>query len=239
MNILISGGSKGLGLDICKKLLLDDSHQIVTFARKSNSQVEKLMQDNERFIFNEFDLRQIDNIKEFVNKLKREYGPIECLINNAAIGSDGILATMHDNDIKDAITINSLAPIILTKYCVKNMLLLKHGNIINISSIVANTGFNGLSVYAATKSSQIGFTKSLARELGKVNINVNAILPGFMETEMTSGIKNDNLQKILRRSPMNKLPDISSVTNMVEYLVSKNASDVTGQSFVIDAGATC
>ena len=239
MNILISGGSKGLGLDICKKLLLNESNQVITFARKSNSQVEKLMKENKRFSFNEFDLCQLDKIKEFVNKLKKDFGPIECLINNAAVGSDGILATMHDNDIKDALTINSVAPIILTKYCVKNMLLLKHGNIINISSIVANTGFNGLSVYAATKSSQIGFTKSLARELGKVNINVNAILPGFMETEMTSGIKNDNLQKILRRSPMNKLPNISSVTSMVEYLISKNANDVTGQSFVIDAGATC
>ena len=239
MNILISGGSKGLGLNICKKLLQNQSHQIITFARTTNREVEKLMRENNRFHFNEFDLCQIDRIKEFVSNLKKDFGPIECLINNAAVGSDGILATMHDSDIKDAITINSMAPIILTKYCVKNMLLLKHGKIINISSIVANTGFNGLSVYAATKSSQIGFTKSLARELGKVNINVNAILPGFMETEMTSGIKNDNLQKILRRSPMNKLPDISSVTNMVEYLVSKNASDVTGQSFVIDAGATC
>jgi len=239
VNILISGGSKGLGLDICHKLLLNKTNRIIAFARNSNDDVENLMEQNQRFSFYEFDLSNLDNIKDFVKKVKKDFGPIECLINNAAIGSDGILATMHDNDIKNAITINSLAPIILTKYCVKNMLLLKHGKIINISSIVANTGFNGLSVYAATKSSQIGFTKSLARELGKVNINVNAILPGFMETEMTSSIKNNNLQKILRRSPMNKLPDISSISNMVEYLISENANDITGQSFVIDAGATC
>ena len=118
------------------------------------------------------------------------------------------------------------------------MLLSGGGRIINISSIIANTGFNGLSVYAASKSSLIGFTKSLSRELGKAKITVNAICPGYMQTEMTSGIDQIKLDQIKRRSPMKKLISPSDITGMVIYLLSSDAQLITGADFTIDAGST-
>jgi 3-oxoacyl-[acyl-carrier protein] reductase len=159
-------------------------------------------------------------------------------MNNAAIGNDGILGTMHESQIHDLIKINIEAPILLTKYISRIMLMNQEGRIVNISSIIASTGYNGLSVYAATKSALNGFTKSLSRELGKANISVNAIAPGFMTTEMTNDLKDDKLDSIIRRSALKRLASTTDVANGVIFLLSQANDNITGTTITIDAGST-
>ena len=240
MNILVSGGTKGLGERICKKILeSNNKDKVLTFARKESESSKLLKQKyKKRFFFYEFDLSQLNLIHKFTNTLLRKHGFIDGLINNAAIGADGLLATMHEKDIKSSIDINITSQIILTKFISRNMIKMRSGSIINISSIVANTGYSGLSVYAFSKAGQIGFTKSLAREMGKVGVRVNAILPGFMETEMTSKIKERDLEKIKNRSPFKELASVEDVSDLVLYLISSKNKSITGECITIDYGSS-
>lgn len=236
--ILISGGTRGLGIEIAK-LLINNNYKVIVTGRTTNEDIENLIRLNQENIFFEsFDLKNIDKIKKFISNLSKKYGRIYGLINNAAVGYDGVLATMHENEISELLKINIEAPILLSKYVSRMMLLNNEGRIINISSIIATTGFNGLSVYGATKSALIGFTKSLSRELGRANITVNCISPGYMETEMTTGLNESKLASIKRRSPMKKLVELEDVAHAAIYLLSNEASSVTGITITVDAGST-
>ena len=145
---------------------------------------------------------------------------------------------MHESQISELIKVNIEAPIFLTKYASRSMLMKLRGRIINISSIIASTGFNGLSVYGATKASLNGFTKSLARELGKAKITVNTIAPGYMQTAMTSGLQGKKLESIKRRSPLGHLATVTDVAGTVAYLLSNDAKNITGTTITVDAGST-
>ena len=160
------------------------------------------------------------------------------LVNNAAHGTDGVLATLHEKDIAQLIRVNVEAPILLTKYLLRPMLMNRSGRIVNISSIIATTGFSGLSVYGATKAALAGFTRSLSREVGKVGITVNTVAPGYMETDMTSGLQGEKLESILRRSPLGQLAKAEDVAHAVTYLLSEKAANVTGSTITVDAGST-
>src|SRR4029079_18946479 len=139
---------------------------------------------------------------------RKSVGPIYGLVNNAAVGSDGALAIMHNTQIERLIRVNKLSPIVLTKYVVRHMMADGGGRVVNVASIVGFTGYSGLSVYGATKASMIGFTRSLAREVGALGVNVNAIAPGFMDTDMTNGLEGDRREKIARRSALRRLTDV-------------------------------
>ena len=234
--VLITGGTKGLGLSIVKELL-KSSYFVIATGRSLSADLDAVLQQTKNVAFEMLDLKN-DNVHEFIKLITKKYGRLYGLINNAAIGKDGVLATMHDSEIDEVMYVNTTASLKLTKYAVRSMLLNKKGRIINISSIIANTGFNGLSVYAASKAGLLGFTKSLAREVGKSNITVNAILPGYMKTEMTSGIEDEKLNTIIRRSPLKTLISTDDVAGMVEYLLSEKANHITGASFTLDAGST-
>jgi 3-oxoacyl-[acyl-carrier protein] reductase len=145
---------------------------------------------------------------------------------------------MHNSDIEKLVRLNTLAPIILTKYAARAMMTGGGGRIINISSIVADNGASGLSVYAATKASLLGFTRSLAREIGKLGVTVNAVAPGFMMTEMTQSMNDAQRDKIARRSALNRLVDVEDVAHAVSYLMSDGARNVTGTVLTVDAGNT-
>ncbi|MFT7399182.1 MAG: 3-oxoacyl-[acyl-carrier protein] reductase, partial [Rheinheimera aquimaris] len=160
------------------------------------------------------------------------------LINNAAVGYDGVLATMHNSEINALLNLNVQAPILLTKYLLRPMLLNQSGRIINISSIIARTGFNGLSVYAASKAALEGFTKSLSREVGKAGITVNCVAPGYMQTEMTNSLQGDKLESIKRRSPLGRLATPDDAAGAVLYLLSEQATAITGTTITVDAGST-
>ena len=185
-----------------------------------------------------FDLAGIREIPLLVRKLRKEFGSIFGLVNNAAIAFDGALAVMHDSRIEQLVRVNTLSPIVLTKYVVRSMMADGGGRIVNISSIIGSTGYSGLSVYGATKASMIGFTRSLAREVGRMGVNVNAVAPGFMRTEMTQGLGSEQLQQIERRSALRHLPDIDDVAHAVEYLLGDTAKSITGTVLTVDAGNT-
>ena len=239
-NFIVTGGSTGLGEAICKKILMDNNESVViTLARTSNNSVKELKKEfKERYFFYEFNLEKLDLIHSFIKELNKKHGSIYGLVNNAAVGADGILATMHETEIISSININITSQILLTKYVARNMIKSRSGSIVNISSIVSKTGYNGLSVYAFAKAGQVGFTKSLSRELGKVGIRVNAILPGFMETEMTSSIKTLDYERIINRSPFKKLANLEDVSDLVVYLVSPKNQSITGECITIDYGST-
>ena len=170
--------------------------------------------------------------------MRDEFGPIFGLVNNAGLGTEGLLATMHNSEIEALVRLNVLSPVILTKYVVRHMMAEGEGRIVNISSIIASTGYNGLSVYGATKAAATGFTRSLAREVGKLGITVNAIAPGFIDTELTQTLGGEGRQKIASRSALKRLPEAVDVASMVEYLFSDGGRNITGTVLTVDAGNT-
>ncbi len=236
--IIVTGASKGLGLAICKRLL-KDGYKVVGISRSMTEEFTSLQEEYLESLFLEiYDFSNTTEIQPLVRKITKSYGPIYGLINNAALGHDGVLATMHESQIKELIAVNVEAPILLTKYASRSMLIELRGRVINISSIIATTGFNGLSVYGATKSALNGFTRSLSRELGKAKITVNTIAPGYMETAMTSGLQGEKLESIKRRSPLGKLASVDDVAGTVIYLLSDDAKSITGTTITVDAGST-
>lgn len=236
--ILVTGATRGLGLAVATRLV-DEGYSVIAVGRKpSESLTELIASHPSNVCFEAFDFANIDQLHDFASGIIKRYGTPFGLVNNAAIGKDGVLGTQHEKDIEILVRVNVLAPIVLTKYISRSMMVVGEGRIINISSIIANTGFSGLSVYGATKASMIGFTKSLARELGKRNITVNAVLPGYMETGMTAALQGEKLASIVRRSPLRKLASVTEVAGSIIYLLGPDATAITGTTLTIDAGST-
>jgi 3-oxoacyl-[acyl-carrier protein] reductase len=237
-NILVTGGSRGIGLGIAKRLAGAGYNVIAAARRESEELGTAVRQSDGRLHFRACDLAVIDAIPAFAKLVRDEFGAIYGLVNNAGLGTEGLLATMHNSEIEALVQLNVLSPIILTKYIARQMMADGAGRIINISSIIASTGYNGLSVYGATKAAATGFTRSLAREVGKVGITVNAIAPGFIDTELTQNLSDEGRQRIAGRSALRRLPDVDDVARMVEYLLGDGGRNVTGAVFTIDAGNT-
>jgi 3-oxoacyl-[acyl-carrier protein] reductase len=145
---------------------------------------------------------------------------------------------MPNAKIAELVRLNTLSPIVFTKYVVRAMMADGGGRIVNVASIVAFTGYSGLSVYSATKASMLGFTRSLAREVGRMGVNVNAIAPGFLETEMTDGMTDEQRARVARRSALQRLPAVDEIGDAVAFLMSEGARSITGTVLTIDAGST-
>jgi 3-oxoacyl-[acyl-carrier protein] reductase len=210
---------------------------VIAVARRESEELREAA-DAGNLHFRGCDLSEIDAIPAFVHALRKEFGAIYGLVNNAGIGPEGLLATMRNSDIEALVRLNVLSPVILTKYIVRHMMADGEGRIVNISSIIATTGYNGLSVYGATKAAATGFTRSLAREVGKLGITVNAIAPGFIATELTQGLSDDARQRIAGRSALRRLPEADDVAGMVEYLLGQGGRNITGSVLTVDAGNT-
>jgi 3-oxoacyl-[acyl-carrier protein] reductase len=241
-NVIVTGGSRGLGLGIVRKLT-GEGYRVIAVARHMSDQLESTMEQAEQSVpgslhFMPFDLGEIQDIPKLVKTLRRNHGPIYGLVNNAAVGFDGVLALMHNSRIEQLVRVNTLSPIVLTKYVVRSMMADGGGRVVNIASIIGFTGYSGLSVYGATKASIIGFTRSLAREVGRMGVNVNSVAPGFVDTEMTQGLASEQRQQIARRSALRRLPDIDDVANAVEFLLGEKAKSITGTVLTVDAGNT-
>ena len=238
-NVLISGGTRGVGLAIARNLAAD-GYRIFALGRKESGELTKAIAEYEAGVMNfvPFDLANVDGIPDLVRELKAEHGPLYGLVNNAALGTEGLLSNMHNSDIAKLVTLNTISPIVLTKYAVRSMMTASAGRIINISSIIGFTGYSGLSVYGATKASMLGFTRSLAREVGRMGVTVNAVAPGFMDTEMTSGMSDDQRAKIAGRAALKRLVDVEDVAASVAFLMSDAARNITGTVMTVDAGNT-
>lgn len=235
--VLVTGGNRGLGFAIVQSLAAA-GYSVVAAARSCTPELEQLMSGNSQVAYEPLDLADRRAIHEWSKSFVEKRGAPYALINNAAIAHDGVLGTMHESQIEEVIAVNVIATLLLTKYISRAMLRNRIGRVINVSSIIASTGFNGLSVYAASKAALNGFTKSLSRELGKVNITVNAVAPGYMETNMSAGINDTQLDQIRRRSALKRLAKTSEVASTVKYLLSEEAAAITGTIVTIDAGNT-
>jgi 3-oxoacyl-[acyl-carrier protein] reductase len=240
-NVIVTGGSRGIGLSIARRLAAA-GYNVVAVARRESSElrdvIAELKAGSGGLRFRACDLSEIDAIPAFVKSVRDEFGAIYGLVNNAGIGTEGLLATMHNSEIEALIRLNVLSPVILTKYVVRHMMADGEGRIVNISSIIASTGYNGLSVYGATKAAATGFTRSLAREVGKLGITVNAIAPGFVDTELTRSMSDDQRQRIAGRSALRRLPEADDVARMVEYLLGEGGRNISGSVLTVDAGST-
>jgi 3-oxoacyl-[acyl-carrier protein] reductase len=241
-NVVVTGGSRGLGLGIVRRLAAA-GYSAVAIARKKSDLLTSAIEEaggtgRGAVHFVPFDLAEIDKIPDLVKSLRKDFGPIYGLVNNAAIGAEGVLATMHNSTIERLVRVNTVSPIVLTKYVVRSMMSEGGGRIVNVASIIGFTGYSGLSVYGATKASMLGFTRSLAREVGRLGVNVNAIAPGFMDTDMTQGLEGEEREKVARRSALRRLPDVDDVANAVEFLLGDGAKSITGTVITVDAGST-
>lgn len=235
-HIIISGGSKGLGLALCQ-ILLAKGYNISTFSRSATPEIESLQQEFKNSLHYEtLDIRSSEALAQFIQtatlKFKNTYG----LINNAAVVQEGVLATLPEIEIENMIAINLTGALCLTRLFLRHMLFAKKGRIINISSIIGQRGYRGLSVYSATKAALEGMTRSLARELGSRYITVNAVAPGYLKSEMSSTLSDEHKEQIQRRTPLGRLGHFDDVVPAVCFLLSEEASFITGQSLLIDGG---
>lgn len=241
-NVIVTGGSRGLGLGIARRLN-GAGYRVIAIARRQNSELTAAMREAEianpgSFHFVPFDLAAIENISELVKTLRKDFGAIYGLVNNAGVSFDGALPLMPTSQIEQLVRLNALSPIVLTKFVVRSMMADGGGRIVSLASITAFTGYSGLSVYSATKASLIGFSRSLAREVGRMGVNVNSVAPGFIDTDMTQGLSDEQRQKIERRSALRRLADVDDVANAVEFLLSDKAKNITGTVLTVDAGNT-
>jgi 3-oxoacyl-[acyl-carrier protein] reductase len=240
--VVVTGGSRGIGLAIAQRLS-GAGHGVTAIARRMTSELEAAIAgtadaDAGPIRFRQFDLARIEAIPALVKSLRAEIGPIFGLINNAGIGTGGLLATMHNSQIEALVRLNVLSPMILTKYILRHMMADGAGRIVNMGSIVGETGYNALSVYGATKAAAAGFTRSLAREAGRLGITVNTIAPGFIATDMTEDLGEDKRAKIAGRSALRRLPEAEDVAAMVEFLLGEGGRNITGTVLTVDAGNT-
>jgi 3-oxoacyl-[acyl-carrier protein] reductase len=246
-NVLVTGGSRGLGLAIASRLAAC-GYRVIALARSATSElraeIDRLAALAPRgaaegeLRFRAFDLTDIAAIGAMVSELRREVGPLYGLVNNAGLGTPGLLSMMRDADVEALVRLNTLSPMLLTKYAVRSMMAAREGRIVNISSIVASSGYKALSAYSATKASLEGFTRSLAREVGQLGITVNAVAPGFVDTALTRELSDKEREQITRRSALRRMAEPDDVAAAVEYLLGEKARNITGIILTVDAGNT-
>ncbi len=231
-----------MGLGIARRLS-QSGFCAIAIARKETDEFTAAKQEAEEarpgsLHFVPFDLAQIDGIQDLAKNLRKDFGPIYGLVNNAGASADGTLALTSTQKIEEVVRLNTISPMVISKYVVRFMMADGGGRIVNISSVAAFSGYSGLTVYAATKASLIGFTRSLAREVGRMGVNVNAVAPGFVDTSMTEGMTDEQRQQIERRSALKRLVNIEDVANAVDFLVGDQSKNITGTVLTVDAGNT-
>lgn len=239
--VIVSGGSRGIGLSLCQ-VLLRAGFRVATFSRTASEGVEELRREygaSGRYWWSPLDALDGDGLKSFVMRTHQEAGHIYGLVNNAGIHLDRLLPMTSPEDIGRVLAVNLESVLLLTRYVTRVMIQKGNGSIVNVSSVIGHRGIKGTSVYSAAKAGILGFTKSLARELGPKNIRVNALLPGYIETDMTAGLGRAQRDQIVRRTPLGRLGRISDVSVVAEFLLSPASGFVTGQSIIVDGGLTC
>ncbi|QGM97437.1 SDR family NAD(P)-dependent oxidoreductase [Methylocystis parvus] len=238
-NVIVTGASRGLGLAIARRLAADGFRVIAVARKESDGLKAAIAAAPEGVVFSACDLSDVEALAPFIAGLKKQFGAPYGLVNNAGQSVEGLLANTHNVQIESLLRINLTSPIVLTKHVARQMMAAgKGGRIVNISSIIASTGYNGLSVYGASKSALVGFTKSLSRELGQLDITVNAVAPGFIMTELTASLPEDDVAKIAGRAALRRLAEPDDVSVAVSFLLSDAARNMTGTVIAVDAGAS-
>jgi 3-oxoacyl-[acyl-carrier protein] reductase len=239
---LLSGGSRGLGLAAVERLLARGD-AVATFSRRGSADLARLAAAHpERLLVAEVDAADAGAVRGFVERAAARFGRIDHCIANAGIAAEGVLATVSDAEIDAMLAVNLKGAIVLVREAVRQMLVQEkvrpevHASITLVSSVVAARGSPGLSVYAATKAGLEGFARSLAREVGPRGIRVNAVAPGFLETDLSASLSAENRARIARRTALGRLGTPADVVGAIEFLTSDRAAFITGQVLTVDGG---
>lgn len=236
---LITGATRGIGKQIAIKLA-KEGYNIAINYRKENEELENAKKEiekcNVKCLPVQGDVSNFEDTKRFVDEVINEFGAIDVLVNNAGITKDMLILRMQKEDFESVINVNLTGTFNVTKNVVPYMMKKRSGRIINISSVVGISGNAGQTNYSASKAGIIGFTKSLAKELASRNILVNAVAPGFIETDMTSILKDDVKAEIAKNIPLKRMGTAEDVANVVKFLASEDSSYITGQVLQVDGG---
>jgi 3-oxoacyl-[acyl-carrier protein] reductase len=238
--VVITGGSRGLGAGIVQAYL-DAGYRVATCARTRTEQVDSWLSDGDtadRLLFCETDVSDRADDAAFIKAVVERWGRVDILVNNAGVARDGVIATAREADVDTVIDLNLKGTLEITRLVTRRMLSQGGGYIVSISSIVGLSGYRGLTVYSATKAALDGLTRALSRELGSRNIFVNSVAPGYLRTEMSHGLDEEQLEQIVRRTPAGRLGDPEDIARLVMFLTSEDNTYITGQTFVADGGLT-
>lgn len=247
---VLSGGSRGLGLAVVERLL-ERGDCVATFSRSGSAALSSLSDRHpERLHAEQVDAADSDAVRAFVRRVSSRFGGIDHCIANAAVAHEGVTATVRDDEIDAMLDVNLRGSIVLVRECVRQMLIRPRGDesghrpsrpgspsVVVVSSVVASQGSPGLAVYAATKAGLEGFAISLARELGPRGIRVNAVAPGFLETDLSASLSEGNRARIVRRTPLGRLGVPADIAGAIDFLTGPRAEFITGQVLTIDGGA--
>ena len=232
--VLITGATGGIGNCIVKKL--DELGAKIVASGTNEEKLKNLTKKFTNIQVEKFKLDDHNKIEEFINRVDQKLDGLDILINNAGITLDNLSIRLSEENWKKVLDINLTSTFLMCKFAIKKMLKKRSGNIINITSIVGHTGNLGQANYAASKAGIIGFSKSLAIEYAKKNINVNCVSPGFIKTDMTDQINEDFKKKLIEKIPSGSLGTGEDVSNCVAFLASDMSSYITGQVLVVDGG---
>lgn len=237
--VFITGATRGIGKQIAIEFA-KDGYDIAFNYRKENEDLENIKKQikelNVRCLPVKGDVSIFDDTANMVNQIINEFGKIDVLVNNAGITKDALLMRMKKEDFEDVINVNLVGTFNVTKNVIPYMIKQRSGRIINISSVVGVSGNAGQTNYSASKAGIIGFTKSLAKEVASRNILVNAVAPGFIETQMTDVLKQEVKEEIAKNIPLRRMGTPEDVANVVKFLAGEQSSYITGQVINVDGG---
>lgn len=236
---MITGATRGIGKQIALTLA-NEGYNIVLNYRTENDELKQLKNEieskNIKCLAVQGDVTNFEDCKQMIESAIKEFGKIDVLVNNAGITKDMLLARMKEEDFKQVIDVNLVGTFNMTKNVISYMMKARNGKIINISSVVGIAGNAGQTNYSASKAGIIGFTKSLAKEVASRNILVNAVAPGFIETNMTDVLKQEVKDEIAKNIPLKRMGTPQDVANVVKFLASEDSSYITGQVISVDGG---
>lgn len=236
---IVTGGSRGIGRAICIELARQGANVVTCYANGAdgaNETVEMCKEYGVKAEAVKANVSKNDDVAALIAKVKDEYGSIDVLVNNAGITKDNLIMKMNEEDFDKVIDTNLKGAFLCIQNIARIMLKQKSGRIINISSVVGVSGNAGQANYAASKAGLIGLTKSVAKELGSRGITVNAVAPGFIETDMTAKLPLDVVDEMKKSIPMKSMGKVEDVANLVAFLASENARYITGQVICVDGG---
>ena len=237
--VLVTGGSRGIGKEVALKYV-ENGYNIVINYVSSNTDVEELKKEFEQkgaeALILKADVTNTQEVENVVNKAIEKFGTIDVLVNNAGITKDNLLMRMTEEEFDKVININLKGTYVVTKAVIKYMMKKRCGSIINLSSVVGVAGNAGQCNYSASKAGIIGFTKSLAKELSSRNIRVNAVAPGFIQTDMTSVLSDSVKENINSQIPLKRMGSPREVANVIYFLGNDDSSYITGQVINVDGG---
>lgn len=237
---VVTGGSRGLGRVLAERLL-SDGWRVATCSRQPNDFTERTAEKyGSDFFWAPVDLRDVSSLRGFTRAVDATFGRVDLLVNNGGVLHRELFLTTVPRRMEDIVTTNLIAPMYLAQLCARLMMRRGDGGtIVNISSINAIRGYRGVSAYSAAKAGLEGLGRSLARELGPLNIRVNTVTPGFFDSEMTAEVTQDSRDKIRTRTPLGRLGTVEEIADAIAFLASPGARFITGQTLVVDGGITC